>query len=274
MLTREELFFVYKMAYLPEHLPDYVSGISEEEPFIHRNCLCFLGKGHLTFVGFPLKDEGIPLSSLYESACERFSPETVSIIAPEIWLNSGSCERQPPDSYYRLDLPLGPLEPDEAYMVRRARRELQVIKGTFGRDHRRLIKEFLKDHTLSPAQANLFKRIPNYLKSSSTSHLLEARRGKDLVAFTILDTGSADFGFYLFNFRSRKDPVPGASDLLFYEMVGTAQSLGKKALNLGLGINKGIRRFKEKWGGHPFLPYASAIVTRKPPEFGDLASKL
>jgi len=274
MLTREERVFVHKRAYLPEHLPDYVSGISGEEPFIHRNCLCFLGKGHLTFVGFPLKEEGGPVSSLYESACERFSPETVSVIAPEIWLDSSSIERQPPDSYYRLDLPLGALEPDLAYMVRRAGRELQVIQGTFGRDHRRLIREFLKDRALSAAQHNLFKRIPNYLKKSSTSHLLEARRGKDLVAFTILDTGSADFGFYLFNLRSGRDPVPGASDLLFYEMAGIAQSLGKKALNLGLGINEGIRRFKEKWGGHAFLPYASAILTRKPPELADLAHKL
>lgn len=274
MLTKEERLFVHKRAYLPEHLPHYVSGISGEEPFVHRNCLCFFGKGHLTFVGFPLKEEGVPLASLYESACERFSPETVSVIAPEIWLNSGSCERHPPDSYYRLDLPFGKLRADLAYMLRRAKRELRIAEGRFGRHHKRLIKEFLKNRSLSPTQVALFKRVPKYLKISTSSHLLEAWKGKDLVAFTILDTGSADYGFYLFHFRSKQKGVPGTSDLLFYEMLHTAQSLGKEAINLGLGINEGIRRFKEKWGGRPFLRYASAMVHNAPPKLGDLGSKL
>ena len=30
---------------------------------------------------------------------------------------------------------------------------------------------------------------------------------------------------------------------------------GKGVIHLGLGVNKGIRRFKEKWGGIPFLNY-------------------
>jgi len=57
-------------------------------------------------------------------------------------------------------------------------------------------------------------------------------------------------------------------------MVNLAQSEGKKTINLGLGINKGIRQFKEKWGGVPFLPYASALVHRGPVDLGRLAKKL
>jgi hypothetical protein len=58
-------------------------------------------------------------------------------------------------------------------------------------------------------------------------------------------------------------------------MVRLAQSEGKAAINLGLGINDGIRRFKEKWGGVPFLPYQSAFVHRKPSlGLGKLADKL
>jgi hypothetical protein len=78
----------------------------------------------------------------------------------------------------------------------------------------------------------------------------------------------------MFNLRSTKDNVPGASDLLFHEMVNISQSEGKRAINLGLGIHPGIRRFKEKWGGVPFLSYSSALVHRKPLGLGNLANKL
>ena len=46
-----------------------------------------------------------------------------------------------------------------------------------------------------------------------------------------------------------------ASDLLFLEMIKLTRENGKKTINFGLGVNEGIRRFKEKWGGIPFLNY-------------------
>ena len=76
------------------------------------------------------------------------------------------------------------------------------------------------------------------------------------------------------NFRSTKVNIPGASDLLFHEMVQCACEEKKTFLNLGLGIGAGVRRFKEKWGGVPFLNYASAVVNRRPMEIGGLAKKL
>ena len=104
--------------------------------------------------------------------------------------------------------------------------------------------------------------------------LLEARKGKELVAFTVIDLGSANYSFYLFSFRSIKFNIPGASDLLFREMVNISHSKGKKAINLGLGINCGIRRFKEKWGGVPFLPCETALVHRETLDLERLAKKL
>ena len=95
-----------------------------------------------------------------------------------------------------------------------------------------------------------------------------------LVAFTIVDLGSANYAFYLFNFRSIKINIPGASDLLFREMVKVAQASGKRAINLGLGINLGIRHFKEKWGGFPFLSCETALVHRKTLDLESLAKKL
>jgi hypothetical protein len=159
-------------------------------------------------------------------------------------------------------------------MVRRAQKDLVITSGQFGRDHKHIVKAFLKSRRFTPEQTHLFKHLYYYLKHSPSAVLLDARKGGRLAAFTVLDLGSADYAFYLFNFRSTKFNIPGASDLLFREMVNIAQSSGKRAVNLGLAVNAGIRRFKEKWGGVPFLPYEAALVCRETQGLGDLAQKL
>ena len=273
MLSGEEQSLVYEHAYLPEHLPSYVEVISTAEPCLHCDHLCFTRGNHLIFVGYPLGIESCDTPQAYESACERFRPATVAVIAPQLWFPPQDGEESR-DNYYRLDLPLGHIEPETAYMVRRAARELRVERGEFGREHRRLVEDFLSRHELSTEQKFIYKRIPHYLKGSGTARLLEARKGKVLVAFTVVDLGSANYAFYLFNFRSVEEDVPGASDLLFYEMVNLAQSEGKRAINLGLGIHQGVRHFKEKWGGVAFLSYVSTLVRRRPMELGTLMDKL
>ncbi|MCP4626939.1 MAG: hypothetical protein GY850_26030 [bacterium] len=275
MLSDQERKWIYRHAYLPEHLPDYVGAVSGAEPFLHRNYLYFLGKKHLIFNGYPLDSDSDPPSQIYDFICERFQPTTVAVIASPIWLPAEQYEHQTVDSYYRLDLPLTSIDAAVAYMLRRAQRDLQVVShGRFGKEHKKIIKAFLADHSLHRRQKYLFKHIPQYLKASDSAVLIEARKETELVAFNIVDLGAADYAFYLFSFRSSKINVPGASDLLLHEMVNQAQTKGKKAVNLGLGVNAGIRRFKEKWGGVPFLPYVSAMIRRGPVDLGGLAKKL
>ncbi|MGD2269198.1 MAG: hypothetical protein PVI06_02275 [Desulfobacterales bacterium] len=274
MLKKEERYFVYRHAYVPEHLPGYVAAVSGANPHLHENYLCFTRKNHLIFIGYPLENRSDDLARCYDAACERFRPATAAIIAPIIWLPPQTFEKHQKDCYYRLDLPLGRPNPAVAYMVRRAEKELCVTLGNFSKEHRRLVDDFLSSHQLTKAQRHIFRHIQHYLKASKYARLIEARKKTTLVAFTIADMGSTEFAFYLFNFRSTREKIPGASDLLFNEMVSLAQSEGKKAINLGLGIHPGIRRFKEKWGGVPFLSYASALVHREPPDLGGLANKL
>jgi len=274
MLNPAQLQRVYQEGYLPEHLPDYVEAISGAESHLLENHICYVRKNHLLFIGYSLGSPNQDSARAYTAACNLFQPATAAIIAPQLWELGDSFEEQPTDSYYRLDLPPGDRSPSVAYMVRRAGKDLVVASGKFGREHKKLIKGFVSGHTLSDQQKYIFKHIHHYLKRSQTARLLEVREKGRLAAFTIADLGSADFAYYLFNFRSAKVPVPGASDLLFSEMVNLARAEGKKTINLGLGINKGIRRFKEKWGGVPFLPYASALVHRGPLDLGRLAQKL
>lgn len=274
MLTSKECDMVYDHAYLPEHLPDYVGSVTGGEPYLEGGHLCFLRKNHLTFIGYALGADALETPEAYESACRRFKPATVALIASEIRLPTETYEPRGTDQYYRLDLPAASPSPEVAYMVRRADRELKVGPGVFGREHGKLVKAFLSEHDFASEHKHIYKRIPRYLKKSDTACLIEARKGHTLAAFSIVDTGARGYAFYMFNFRSSRQPVPGASDLIFSEMIRTAESEGKKTLNLGLGINQGIRRFKEKWGGKVFLPYASALVRRQAMDLGRLADKL
>ncbi len=76
-----------------------------------------------------------------------------------------------------------------------------------------------------------------------------------LCAFSVVDLGAKNFSAYILGAHSKKHYVPHASDLLFLEMINLTREAGKSSINLGLGVNEGIRRFKEKWGGKPFLRY-------------------
>jgi hypothetical protein len=274
MLSDQERRWIYRHAYLPEHLPDYVGAVSGAEPFLQNSHLFFVAKKHLIFIGYPLKPDSNPPARVYDLICDRYQPTTVAVIASDIWLPAEQYQSHTSDSYYRLDLPVMSIDASVGYMLRRARKDLQVERGRFQKEHKKIIKAFLAGHSFNRQQKYLYKHIPQYLKASDTAVLFEARRQNKLVAFNIVDLGAADYGFYLFSFRSGKINVPGASDLLFHEMVKLAHSEGKKTVNLGLGVNAGIRRFKEKWGGAPFLNYSSVLVDKREIDIGRLAKKL
>ena len=80
-------------------------------------------------------------------------------------------------------------------MVRRAAKELKIKVGQFGRDHKKIIKDFIGRQDLTDEQILIFKHVQNYMKRSKTAHLLEARKSDRLVAFSIVDMGSARYAF-------------------------------------------------------------------------------
>ncbi len=274
MLNSNEHARIYEHACVPEHIPAYVTAIFGGKPYLFQDHLCYFRRKHLILIGYPLAAQPAAISQVYSAACKRFKAESVMVVGADLSGLPEGRETQPADQYYRLNLPLKPLPPDVAYMVRRAARELVVEVSRFGREHKKIIKDFIGRQVLSDAQVHIFKQVPDYMKRSKTACLLEARKSRRLVAFSIVDLGSARYAFYQFNFRSARITVPGASDLLFSEMVRVAQSEGKQAINLGLGVHPGIRRFKEKWGGAAFLTHHSALIHRKPVVFGKLADKL
>lgn len=221
----------------------------------------------ISFIGYPLGKPFVleELSNLLWLVIKKESAQKISLITPELpEINSdmGSIEH---DGYYRLNLTNYNPPPKRLYMVRRAQRDLTVEVGyEVTKRHVHLIKSFLETRNLSPPMEKIYLKIPNYIKSSSSVLIASAYTASGgLAAFSVMDLGSDQYSFYMFNITSSDDYVPGASDLLLYKLITLSIKEGKRYLNLGLGINNGIRMFKKGWGGILFLNYIHATIEQE-----------
>ncbi|MEW6334045.1 MAG: hypothetical protein AB1558_07225 [Thermodesulfobacteriota bacterium] len=262
MITAAQQAHIDRHAYVPEQIPSYVVPISGTEPHLLGDYLVYTAAGRIILVGYPLCEpfETKRLERVLQDAVATFKPATVSLTAPAIPPPLGP-GRAPDDHYYRLDLSTLSISQKLRNMLRRAGRELSVgVNPAFGREHREMVDLFLKTRSAGGDTRFIFERIDAYLDASETAVLFEARSTRrELVAFDIAEFRPQDYAVYMFNFRSSALYVPGASDLLLSAVVERAAAAGKKYINLGLGINPGVRFFKEKWGGVPFLPHALCL---------------
>jgi hypothetical protein len=259
MMTGSPQGFIEEHAYVPEHIPQYVSAISQAEPFLLDDFLAYATKDRLIFVGYPLTeafDEG-QMAKALEAATKRFRPREVSLIAPVIPSSIDNCVHSPSDYYYRLDLSTLSVSQKLRNMLTRASRELSLTQSRdFDQGHQMMIDDFVKVHPVNEATQFIFQRIGDYVSSSSTAWIFDARNKRgELVAFDVAEFRPKNYAIYMFNFSSDILYVPGVSDLLLSQLVKRAQEGDKRYINLGLGINAGVTFFKKKWGGVAFLPY-------------------
>ncbi len=263
MITRAERGYIEEYAYLPEQIAEYVTAISRAEPFLFGDFLVYRTQDHLIFIGYPLKKgfDETQLRKALEAAVKSFRPEMVSLIAPILPSFLENCGGHSADHYYRLDLSSVSISQKLRNMLSRASRDLSVKKNRdFNEEHRKIIEDFLNIHPVDEAIRFIFRRIGDYLSSSPTAWVFDARDNKnELVAFDVAEFLPKKYILYMFNFSSKDIYVPGASDLLLSEVIQQAKIENKKYINLGLGINSGVMFFKKKWGGVPFLPYASCF---------------
>lgn len=273
MLTPQQIRDVESRAYLPEHIVSYVTAVARAHPHLLEDYLYYERKDAVVFIGYPLSGEfnREVLKSHTEHLRRAYHPRPIALISPEDIYPPHTCLARRSDDYYRLDISRFTIKQKVRNMVSRAGRELEVVRGSqLSFEHEQLIREFIASRQLDPFTIKIFQNIPNYVSSSNTVAVVSAWRGERLAAFDILDTTSDSYSFYMFNFSSRQDYVPGASDLLFNEIVALSREMDKKFISMGLGIHAGVRRFKEKWGGIPFLHHAFCLV----PPLTDMRPKI
>ncbi len=260
MLTPEEEAYVLSKAYVPEHVLNLMVFISKGEPFLKEDHLVFVKDNWLILVGYPLEGNFSQerCEKILKQAVETFRPEYLWFIGPEIPLSlQGSCKERQTDQYYKLDLDQTKPKPSLQRVAEKTSKELIVERvHSISKEHEGLISELLKREKLSPRLQELYRAMPDYVAHSSTACVLNARgRNGKLCAFFVVELGAKNFSTYVLGSHSKKHYVSHASDLLFLEMIKLTRENGKETINLGLGVNEGIRRFKEKWGGIPFLKY-------------------
>jgi hypothetical protein len=263
MITPTQQDYINDHAYVPEHVTHYVTSISQTEPFLFDDFLAYANNQRLIFVGYPLEQtfDERQMGKNLEKAVKRFKPKNVALTAPDLPASLRNSDYPPSDHYYRLDLSSISISQKLRNMLKRADRELSVEKNSeFGEEHRKMIVEFLNTHPVDEATGFIFNRINEYLSSSPNVQVFDARNKKnELVAFDIAEFTPKEYTFYMFNFGSDALYVPGASDLLLSEVIQEAKTVGKRFINLGLGINPGVTFFKKKWGGVIFFPYAFCL---------------
>ena len=254
-------------ALVPEHSASLMAALSGGEPFYIDNYM-FVGAGQwLAAIAYPLA--GRYSHSAFENALRlavrRFSARQCWAIGPELppALHASITER---DRYYVL--PAGAPVPSRLRgPLKRLAQRLTITEGSvFTPEHRRLWAEFLGGPRrkggapMSAHVAELYARAPAALaKAGGSLRLLDARdENGRLAACLLLDYGPNNFLSYVLGAHSRQHYTPHATDLLFAEMLARAQKSGKRFVNLGLGVNEGIVRFKKKWGAVEQLPFVMA----------------
>lgn len=279
MISEDERDYVLENAYVPEHGLSLMASLSGGTPFlIDKKFLCLENQGWVILVGYPLTGGLSPeaLERVIKSVRENLHPSRLSIIAPQLpeSLKKSSQETEK-DNYYILDIRGIKLKSGLSRILRKARAHLTVeisheIKG----EHRGLIKEFLERAKPPERVRNLFDKLPDLLRYSDYASLLNARDSKGrMAAFYVVDMEPGPFSTYVIGCYSKVNYVPGASDLLCHEMIDLSLRGHKKYVHLGLGVNPGIRRFKEKWGGKPALRYEMCEITFKRPSIFEILQR-
>jgi len=272
MITAEVEKRILFRAYVPEHMVRLMTLISGGEPFLIGDYFC-CRKGDLVIVvGYPL-DHDFKVDE-FERALNRiikvFRPVTVSFVAPDLPLSfRGFCTQRNTDNYYTLDLSVASPSPDARRAVRRAMQSTVVERArNLGQDHYDLAQEFVDRVDLPERVRKLLFGMWDYVGQTEGSLVLNAwGPGRKLAGFYVVDVSAEHFSTYVIGCHSKKNYVMGASDLLLHELINVSRELDKSYIHLGLGVNDGIRRFKEKWGGVPSLKYEMCEFAVRKPSF-------
>jgi hypothetical protein len=270
MITLAQQEWINAHAYVPEHCVDLMTRVSGGEPFLIEGYFCCLTGDVLIVVGYPLdrEFESQALETTLNRMIQRFKPKRVSLAAPEVPGSlAHSCLERETDQHYTLDLSTFTVRPALRRVLAKAARNLRIERGNALTDaHAELAKEFVSLVNPPPRVRALLFKMWDYVGASDDSAVLSAwDRDDKLAAFYVVDFSTTRFSTYVIGSHSKSNYVSGASDVLASAMIRLSLDRGKQYINLGLGVNPGIRRFKEKWGGIPSMKYEMCeFAVRKP----------
>ena len=274
MLTNQEEAYILSQAYVPEHCIRLMTLVSGGEPFLIDDFFICRKKNWIILVGYPLEDNFTPdkLAAVLSKIKKDFRPEFVSLIAPEIPTSlAATCQERQSDAYFTLETQETVMRSPLKRNLRKARQNLTVEFSSGMQDlHQELMHEFVARAELSERVQRLLFKLPEFVAGSEMALVLNAWDKSDkLAAFYVIDLEAKRFSNYIMGCHSKKNYVLGASDLLLLELINLSRQYDKSYIHLGLGVNAGVRRFKQKWGGVPLRRYEMCELVLKKPSIFD-----
>jgi hypothetical protein len=249
------------MAMVPEQVTSYVCAVANSAPRVIGSCLGYVKGDGLVLVGYPVHDplDAAAMAGAVDEALKTPGIQCITVIGPARPPQAPARCAAAHDCYYALPVPPAPGQ-KLRNLLRRAGREVTVERGrACGEDHLTLVQRYIDERRLAAGTGHIFRQLPGYLAASAGSLLISARRADGrLAAFAVGEFAARHTAFFMFCFRQPELAPPGAADLLLSGLLDAARERGQTRMNLGLGVNAGIRFFKRKWGAEPFLPYVEA----------------
>ena len=271
MLTSEEKNHILSHAYVPEHSVGLMTSLSEGEPYLIDDFFCCRKEDWAILIGFPLlKDfKREKFEAIIKKIKKEFRPRRLSIITQDLSSKlSAQCSERESDFYYTLDAGTSPTKSEIRRNIKKASKSLIVERAALmGNSHQDLMEEFIKRASPPLRVKELLFKMPRLVEGNRKCLVLNAwDKKRSLAAFYVVDLEAEKFTNYIIGCHSKTNYVLGASDLLLSELISLSQECDKEYIHLGLGVNSGVRRFKEKWGGKPWLKYEMCeLMLRRPP---------
>jgi hypothetical protein len=280
MLTDQEEAYILDKAYVPEHCVRLMTHVSGGEPFLIDDFFICRKANWIILIGYPLEDNFTPdrLEAVLSKVKKKFRPDFISLIAPEMPSSlAAACRESQSDTYFTLEAQDPIMRSSIKRNLKKARQNLRMefshqMQGV----HQELMHEFVSRNVLPERVKRLFFKMPEFVACSDKALVLNAwDKANKLTAFYVVDLEAKRFSSYIIGCYSQKNYVLGASDLLLFELINLSRKYEKLYIHLGLGVNAGIRRFKEKWGGVPMRRYEMCeLVLKRPSLFETLSSLL
>ena len=268
MLSAEEEAYILDRAYVPEHCVQLLTFVSGGEPFLMDDFFICRKANWLILIGYPLADDfsSESLKAVFSKVKKIFNPEFISLVAPQVPSSlPADCRERQSDAYYTLETQAPTIRSPVKRNLKKARQNLRVeLSSRMQSDHDDLMQEFVARTPLSERVQRLLFKMPDFVAAADKAFVLNAWDKDDhLSAFYVVDLEAGRFSNYIIGCHSKKNYVVGASDLLCFELIKLSLKYQKPYIHLGLGVNAGIRRFKEKWGALPTRRYEMGELTAK-----------
>ena len=260
MLTSDQEAYILDHAYVPEHCIRLMTLVSGGEPFLIDDHFICRKDNWIILVGYPLQDNfnSDNFEAVLSKLRKKFHPAYISLIAPKIPSSlAPDCQESESDVYFTLPTQQAVITSPVKRNLKKAGQNLRVASSSRMQDeHQALMAEFIERVQPPDRVKRLLFKMPEFVVRADKAYVLNAWDKTDkLAAFYIVDFEARQFSNYIIGCHSKANYVLGASDFLLFELLNMSLEFNKEYIHLGLAVNAGVRRFKQKWGGVPSRQY-------------------